>query len=81
MLRNMAQPAKGSTFATVPILTLRCLSAHYRHLVHCLWLPLQVLDFEDHNMGYDAATNQYRDMVKAGIIDPLKVRVVCAHMG
>ena len=34
----------------------------------------QVLEFEDHNMGYDAATNDYRDMIKAGIIDPLKVR-------
>ena len=37
----------------------------------------QVLDFEDHNMGYDAATNQYTDMIKAGIIDPLKV---CARL-
>ncbi|WIA33427.1 hypothetical protein OEZ86_006559 [Tetradesmus obliquus] len=27
----------------------------------------------DPNMGYDAATDQYTDMVKAGIIDPLKV--------
>ena len=24
--------------------------------------------------GYNAATNEYEDMVKAGIIDPLKVR-------
>ena len=24
--------------------------------------------------GYNAATNEYEDMVKAGIVDPLKVR-------
>lgn len=27
----------------------------------------------DPNVGYDAATDQFTDMVKAGIIDPLKV--------
>jgi chaperonin GroEL (HSP60 family) len=26
------------------------------------------------NYGYNAATNEYGDMVKQGIIDPLKVR-------
>ena len=25
------------------------------------------------NWGYDAATSQYRDMISAGILDPLKV--------
>lgn len=38
----------------------------------CMCTP-QVMDFEDHNMGYDAATGEFCDMVKAGIIDPLKV--------
>eukprot|EP00798_Chlamydomonas_sp_ICE-L_P030687 gene30687-35714_t len=33
----------------------------------------KALEFDDHNWGYDAATNQFRDMIKAGIIDPLKV--------
>lgn len=33
----------------------------------------KVLGMSDVGMGYDAATDQYVDMVKAGIIDPLKV--------
>lgn len=28
----------------------------------------------DFNAGYDAAADNFTDMVKAGIIDPLKVR-------
>ena len=35
----------------------------------------------DTNMGYNAATNTYEDLVKAGIIDPVKVSlpVLPAH--
>ncbi|CAN1218117.1 Chaperonin CPN60-like 2, mitochondrial, partial [Linum perenne] len=33
----------------------------------------KLLDQENHNFGYDAAKGDYVDMVKAGIIDPLKV--------
>src|SRR6201997_3236674 len=33
----------------------------------------KLLDANDLNRGYDAQTGEYRDMVKAGIIDPTKV--------
>ncbi|KAJ9179331.1 hypothetical protein P3X46_011134 [Hevea brasiliensis] len=33
----------------------------------------KLLEQDDHNLGYDAAKGEYADMVKAGIIDPLKV--------
>ena len=33
----------------------------------------KVEEMPDFNSGYDAATDQFVDMVKAGIIDPLKV--------
>ncbi|KAF9616989.1 hypothetical protein IFM89_033059 [Coptis chinensis] len=33
----------------------------------------KLLEQEDTNLGYDAAKGEYVDMVKAGIIDPLKV--------
>ena len=33
----------------------------------------KVLESQDPNFGYDAQTNTYTDMVKAGIIDPTKV--------
>ncbi|KAK9101311.1 hypothetical protein Scep_024741 [Stephania cephalantha] len=33
----------------------------------------KLLEQEDPNLGYDAAKGEYVDMVKAGIIDPLKV--------
>ncbi|KAL0441402.1 UNVERIFIED_CONTAM: Chaperonin CPN60-like 2, mitochondrial [Sesamum radiatum] len=33
----------------------------------------KLLEQDDLNFGYDAATDQYVDMVKAGIIDPVKV--------
>jgi len=33
----------------------------------------KVLDKEDYNWGFDAQTGEYKDMVKAGIIDPTKV--------
>ncbi|KAF3785804.1 Chaperonin CPN60-like 2 [Nymphaea thermarum] len=33
----------------------------------------KLLEQDDLNMGYDAAKDQYVDMVKAGIVDPLKV--------
>lgn len=34
----------------------------------------QVMDLEDHTMGYNAATGEFCNMIKAGVIDPLKVR-------
>ena len=33
----------------------------------------KVLGFEDKGKGYNAATDEFCDMVKAGVIDPLKV--------
>ncbi|KAH9619522.1 hypothetical protein KSS87_015010 [Heliosperma pusillum] len=33
----------------------------------------KLLEQNDHNLGYDAAKGKYVDMVKAGIIDPVKV--------
>lgn len=33
----------------------------------------KLLDQEDPNLGYDAAKGEYVDMVKVGIIDPVKV--------
>ena len=33
----------------------------------------KVLDKDDYNYGYDAQTGEFKDMVKAGIIDPTKV--------
>ena len=33
----------------------------------------RVLESKDYNFGFDAATGDYGDMVKAGIIDPAKV--------
>ncbi|KAJ1420312.1 TCP-1-like chaperonin intermediate domain superfamily [Sesbania bispinosa] len=33
----------------------------------------KLLEQDDHNLGFDAAKGTYVDMVKAGIIDPLKV--------
>lgn len=33
----------------------------------------KLLEQQDENIGYNAATGVYTDMVKAGIIDPLKV--------
>lgn len=33
----------------------------------------KLLEQDDHNVGYDAAKGEYVDMVKAGILDPLKV--------
>lgn len=33
----------------------------------------KVIEVEDYQWGYDAATGEFTDMVKAGIIDPLKV--------
>ncbi len=44
-----------------------------------LTLPEQVLESSDKNVGYNAATGTYEDLLKAGIIDPVKVRpaVLC----
>ena len=33
----------------------------------------KVLDNADYNWGFDAQSGEYKDMVKAGIIDPTKV--------
>ncbi len=33
----------------------------------------KVLDKNDYNWGFDAQTGEFKDMVKAGIIDPTKV--------
>jgi chaperonin GroEL len=33
----------------------------------------KLLEGTDYNFGYNAATDEYTDMVKAGIIDPTKV--------
>ncbi len=33
----------------------------------------KVLDHDEYNWGFDAQTSQYKDLVKAGIIDPTKV--------
>ena len=43
-------------------------------------LPAQVLESSDKNVGYNAATGTYEDLLKAGIIDPVKVlsAVLCA---
>ena len=38
---------------------------------------MQVLENSDKNTGYNAATGTYEDLLKAGIIDPVKVR--CDH--
>ena len=35
----------------------------------------------DENYGYNAATNTFEDMVKAGVIDPMKVRWGCCTGG
>lgn len=50
-----------------------CIAHALRSFVYPL-PPLQVEEMEDFNSGYDAATDNFTDMVKAGIIDPLKVR-------
>ena len=34
----------------------------------------QVLENDDKNVGYNAATGTYEDLLKAGIIDPVKAR-------
>ena len=33
----------------------------------------KVLDAKDTNFGFNAATDEYEDLVKAGVIDPTKV--------
>ena len=38
---------------------------------------LQVLDQQDQNIGYNAATDKYENLLEAGIIDPAKV-IRCA---
>jgi chaperonin GroEL len=40
----------------------------------------KVLDKDDYNWGFDAQTGEFKDMVKAGIIDPTKVvRIALQH--
>ena len=33
----------------------------------------KVSEMDDFNMGYNAAADEFTDMIKSGIIDPLKV--------
>ena len=33
----------------------------------------KILDHDEYNWGYDAQTGQFKDLVKAGIVDPTKV--------
>ena len=33
----------------------------------------KILDRDEYNWGFDAQTGEFKDMVKAGIIDPTKV--------
>ncbi|XP_027336265.1 chaperonin CPN60-like 2, mitochondrial [Abrus precatorius] len=40
---------------------------------HGALVQSKLLEQDDHNLGFDAAKGVYVDMVKAGIIDPLKV--------
>eukprot|EP00955_Chlamydomonas_euryale_P103328 365480-Chlamydomonas_euryale.AAC.17 len=40
----------------------------------------KVLEMDDHDQGYDAANGVFVNMVKAGIIDPLKVRQRCTSL-
>ena len=39
-------------------------------------LEMSAANSNDGNLGYNAATNKYEDMIQAGIIDPLKVRTL-----
>ena len=33
----------------------------------------KILDHQEYNWGYDAQTGEFKDLVKAGIVDPTKV--------
>jgi len=37
------------------------------------WIVGKLLEAEDYNWGFNAATGEYQDLVKAGVIDPAKV--------
>ena len=37
------------------------------------WIVGKLLESEDYNWGFNAATGEYQDLVKAGVIDPAKV--------
>jgi chaperonin GroEL len=37
------------------------------------WIVGKLLESEDYNWGFNAATGEYQDMVQAGVIDPAKV--------
>ena len=40
----------------------------------------KILDKDDYNWGFDAQTGEFKDLVKAGIIDPTKmVRTALQH--
>jgi hypothetical protein len=39
----------------------------------------KVNDSKDNNFGYNALTGEYEDLVKAGVLDPTKVRPDRAH--
>ncbi|WP_447726259.1 chaperonin GroEL [Sphingomonas koreensis] len=37
------------------------------------WIVGKLLESEDYNWGFNAATGEYQDLVKAGVIDPAKI--------
>ena len=37
------------------------------------WIVGKLLESEDYNWGFNAATGEYQDLVKSGVIDPAKV--------
>jgi chaperonin GroEL len=37
------------------------------------WIVGKLLEKEDGNWGYNAATGNYQDLIQAGVIDPAKV--------
>ena len=37
------------------------------------WIVGKLLESEEYNWGFNAATGEYQDLVKAGVIDPAKV--------
>jgi chaperonin GroEL len=37
----------------------------------------KVMDSNDPNYGYNAATDKFEDLMESGIIDPTKVRALC----
>ena len=70
---NDRQAAGPAHWLYTPILTPRALVAGVEGAVVVGKLLEMVEKDGDTNIGYNAATNTYEDLVKAGIIDPVKV--------